>query len=227
MKKVFLIASLLVVSLLRAQDEVVQSFRPVYSIGVVGSQVDGDTYSGYHKIGYFVGLGVNRQLSKRFEMELMLTALQKGARKNYATDSASLNNPNNQFFLMRLDYVEVPLSLKYRYKKFKIEAGAAFAYLIHYSAQTQIGFNPDKQIKSFDYSYFIGGGYKLGANWFLNLRFEYSIVPFSPYYASSAGIYHGQFPYKYFNLGMYNNLLILSLNYKLPLKADGQAPNGK
>jgi len=208
---------------LRSQN-VDQSFRPIFMGGVVASQVDGDTYAGYHKLGYFLGLGINRQLSKKVEMEFGITLLQKGARKNYATDSASLNNPNNQFYLIRLNYVEVPLFIRiHAYKKFKFEFGGAFAYLIKNPPfeENQNGYYNNKSIKNFDYSYLIGLGYQLKPNVFVNLRYEYSIIPFRDYYQSTAGIYHGQFPYNLFNTGLYNNLLILSFNYKLPPKATG------
>ncbi len=203
-------------------QEVEQSFRPVFMGGVVASQVDGDTYAGYHKLGYFFGLGINRQLSKKVEIEFGITFLQKGARKNYATDSASLNNPNNQFYLIRLNYVEVPLFVRiHAYKKFKIEVGGAFAYLIKNppSEQSQNGYFNDKQVKNFDFSFLMGLGYQLKTNVFINLRYEYSVIPFRDYYQSTKGIYHGQFPYSLFNTGLYNNLLILSYNYRFPVKS--------
>jgi opacity protein-like surface antigen len=203
------------------EKEVEQSFRPVFMAGLVTSQVDGDTYDGYHKIGYYFGLGINRQLTKRTELEFGITFLQKGARKNYALDSASRNNPNNQFYLIRLNYVEVPLVFRFTYKKFKFEGGAAFAYLIKNPPheESQNGYYSDKQIKNFDYSYILGLGYKLKPNVLINLRYEYSFVPFRDYYQSTAGIYHGQFPYSLFNTGLYNNLFTLSYNYKFPVKA--------
>ena len=34
------------------------------------------------------------------EIEFGITFLQKGVRKNYALDSASRNNPNNEFYLL-------------------------------------------------------------------------------------------------------------------------------
>ncbi len=209
-------------------QEVKQTFRPVFLVGIVASQVDGDTYAGYRKLGYFAGLGVNRQLSKKVEIEFDITFLQKGARKNYATDSASLNNPNNEFYLLRLNYVEIPLFLRFSFKKFKIEAGGAWAYLIKNPPfeANQNGYYNGNNFKNFDYSILVGVGFKLKENSFINLRYEYSVVPFRDYYASSTGIYHGQFPYSLFNTGLYNNLLILSFNYKLP-SIEAAPPDGQ
>lgn len=199
-----------------------ETFRPVFFGGLVGSQVDGDTYAGYTKLGYFAGVGINRKLSRVVEAEFALTFLQKGARKNYQTDSASIAAGNLTFYLFRLDYVEIPIGLKFNYKKFKAEAGGAFAYLIHWSEQSHLGYYNNYVPNNYDISAFLGLGYKLNENVLVNLRAEYSVPPFRPYYG--AGVYRGYFPFNLFTRGLYNNLLILSLNYKLPplLKENGQ-----
>jgi len=197
-------------------QEPVESFRPVFSAGIVGSQVDGDTYAGYTKMGYFAGIGINRKFSKLVEAEFALTFLQKGARKNYQTDSASIANGTLTFYLMRLDYVEIPAGLKFNYKRFKVEVGGAFAYLIHWTEENQNGYYNIYVPKSYDISAYLGLGFKLTENTLVNLRAEYSVPPFRPFYFQ--GAYRGYFPYNLFNKGLYNNLLILSLNYKLPVK---------
>ena len=197
-------------------DQQSESFRPVFSAGLVGSQVDGDTYAGYTKMGYFAGIGINRRFSKIVEAEFALTFLQKGARKNYQTDSASIANGNLTFYLFRLDYVEIPFGFKFNYKRFKAEFGASFAYLIHWTEQNQNGYYNIYLPKNYDVSAYVGLGFKLTENTLVNLRNEYSAIPFRPFYG--VGVYRGYFPYNLFNQGLYNNLLVLSLNYKLPLK---------
>jgi hypothetical protein len=203
-----------------AQTEVVKSFRPIFTAGVLGAQIDGDTHSGYKKPGYFFGIGINRQLSKLIELEFDITFLQKGVRSNYATDSASLNNPNNNFSLIRLNYVEVPLAIRFRYKKFRWEAGSYYAYLIKNPPfdESQYGLIVDRNFKNTDVGFLLGMGYRLKTNLLINLRFEYSYIPIRDYYPSTKGIFHGQFPRSLFNLGLYNNCMVLSLIYKLPPK---------
>ncbi len=208
----------------RATDDD-RSFRPVFSLGMDASQIDGDVYSGYHKIGAFAGFGVNRKLSKRWEGELALTFIEKGVRKN--VDSAALANNNVTFSLIRLEYLEIPFVLRYSYRKFKAEGGAALGYLLKNppSSISQNGAVIDNNFHSFDYSFIIGLGYKVAPNVLLNLRFEYSLVTMHPYYTSTVGIFHGQFPRNLFNYGLYNNVLVLSLNYKLPVKAPDGSGN--
>lgn len=222
MKKVFFITLVFSFSLLSAQQETKESFRPVFMGGLVGSQVDGDTYAGYTKLGYFAGIGINRLFNKKLEAEFAITFLQKGARKNYQTDSASIANNALTFYLIRLNYVEVPLGLKVNYKRFKFEFGGAFAYLIQWSEQNQNGYYNMYVPNNYDISAYLGLGFKLTENTLVNVRAEYSVPPFRPYYGY--GVYRGYFPYNLFNKGLYNNLLVLSLNYKLPVKAAENAP---
>ena len=231
LKKNYLLALLISVSTFVKSQEISQSFRPVLYASLVGSQVDGDTYAGYNKPGFMVGAGINRQFSRLIELEFGLTFIQKGARHNYSLDSASRNNPANPFYLSRLNYLEIPVTLKFNYKKFKAEIGAAAAYLINNPPNIQTN-NPvvnDFQYKSLDFSSLVGLAYKLKPNLLVNVRLEYSILAIRPYYTSTAGIYHGQFPYSLFNRGLYNNVLQLGLHYILPSKSGNGTPpvNGK
>lgn len=223
MKRIFLasIFFILLVNLVKAQQApngIDQTFRPIIYASLVASQVDGDTYGGYSKPGFMVGAGINRQLSKVFEVEFGLTFIQKGARHNYSLDSASRNNPANPFFLSRLNYLEIPLTVRMNYRKFNAEIGAAAAYLIQNPPYVSTN-NPtyiDDKYKNFDFSYVVGLGYKLSSTLSVNVRLEYSIITIHPYYTSQTGIYHGQFPYSLFNQGLYNNLLQLCLRYRIP-----------
>ncbi|MHB8259164.1 MAG: outer membrane beta-barrel protein [Bacteroidia bacterium] len=222
-KNVFLISIFffVVTNYLRAQSQDIdQTFRPVLSAGLLTSQIDGSSFGG-SKLGYFFGLGINRQLSKVIEVEFALTLLQKGLRSNYKTDSASLNNPNNSFSLIRLNYLEIPMCIKFNYKRFKAEVGGAMGYLIKNPPfdETQYGFVIDNGYKNFDYSFLIGGGYKLKKNLLLNVRWEYSMVPVRPYPAVTGGVYRGILG-GLFNKGLYNNVLQITLNYKLPSKPE-------
>ena len=229
MKKILLVltAFLLLNNYLKAQSNAIdQTFRPVIYASVVGSQVDGDTYGGYSKPGFMLGAGINRQLSKVFEVEFALTFIQKGARHNYSLDSASRNNPANPFFLSRLNYIEIPLVIRANYKRFTGELGAAAAYLVN-NPPYVVTNNPtytDNKYRSFDFSYIVGVGLKLKGNWSVNARFEYSIVTIRPYVTSYAGVFHGTFPQNLFNRGLYNNLLQLGLRYRIPTKPAATDP---
>ncbi len=191
-----------------------KSFRALFSAGIVGSQVDGDTYGGYHKAGAMLGLGVNKALSEKLEIEFTLSYIQKGSRKN-----ADPNNNDFNFYLFRLNYIEIPLLLKYNYKKLKFEAGLSYAYLFNYSEESMAaGYYNSYPPKKTDWNYSVGMGYKLSDRLIANFRYSYSFVPFRDYNAQ--GVYLGTFWTRIFNKGLYNNLVVLSLNYLLQPKTE-------
>lgn len=201
---------MLITQLLHAQQQE-QRFRTILCAGIVGSQVDGDTYAGYNKSGLYGGAYVNRPLDEKTELEFGITYIQKGARKN-----ANPNKGDLSFYLVRLNYVEVPLMYKINVKKFKFELGLSYAYLFRYSEQNTYGYYNDRRLRNYDACYNFGCGYKLSDNLYANLRYNYSFIPIRPF--PSNGVYLGTFWSRTFNKGLYNNDIVVSLNYILKAK---------
>ncbi|MCK9401615.1 MAG: PorT family protein [Bacteroidales bacterium] len=104
-----------------------QQFNGGIIAGVAGTQVAGDTYSGFHKAGIFAGGYVNLQISKHSAFQMELEFFQKGSREN--PDSS--NNFNQ--YLFRVNYVELPVLYQYIIsKRFKVEAGPSLGFLVSY-----------------------------------------------------------------------------------------------
>jgi hypothetical protein len=204
---------LICVCSIKAQNQS-QRFRTILSAGIVGSQVDGDTYAGYNKSGPYAGAYVNTAFDEKNELEFGITYIQKGARKN-----ANPNKGDLSFYLFRTNYIEVPLMYKINYKKFKFELGVSYAYLFKYSEQNTYGYYNDKKLKNYDACYNLGAGYKLSENLYVNLRYNYSFLPIRPY-STISGVYLGSLWMRMFNRGLYNNDVVLSINYILKPKQE-------
>ncbi|MFL5753286.1 MAG: outer membrane beta-barrel protein [Bacteroidia bacterium] len=187
-------------------------FRTILSAGIVGSQVDGDTYSGYNKSGLYGGVYVNTAFDQKNELEFGITYIQKGARKN-----ANPNKGDLSFYLFRTNYIEVPLMYKINIKKFKLEMGLSYAYLFKYTEQNTYGYYNDKKLKNYDACYNLGAGYKISDDLYVNLRYNYSFLPIRSY-STLTGVYLGNFWSRIFNRGLYNNDVVLSINYILKPK---------
>jgi hypothetical protein len=191
-----------------AQDD--DRFRLILSAGGVGSQVDGDSYGGYSKLGPFAGLYLDKPTGERTAWAFGITYVQKGARKN-----ASNGDPT--YYISRLNYVEMPFMLSFKYKnKYRFEGGLSFAYLFNkYEASSQVG-TINAAFKKFDFCYNLGFGYHMKERVYLNLRYNYSFIPIRDY---QHGVYLGaNFWQRFFNKGLYNNVLQLSINYIIPPK---------
>ncbi len=166
--------------------------------GITTSQVDGDQLAGYDKAGIKAGAFVNRNLSGAASLQMELLFIQKGSRR-------PLEEGQTTFFVIRLNYVEVPVLFKYMLsKKIVAEAGPSFATLIHSEEIDEFGLITSRPpFHKFDFDVNAGGYYLLSDNWSFNFRFSYSIVPIRPFDTAH--------PYAFFDRGQFNNLLAMAL----------------
>jgi hypothetical protein len=107
-------------SLLFAQD-----FHGGLTAGLVGSQVAGDTYSGYNKAGLFLGGFVRWDLTKRSGLQLELQYFQKGSRKN-----PDAENNDYESYIFRANYFELPVLYQYKINWFAIIVGPSAGFLV-------------------------------------------------------------------------------------------------
>jgi len=105
-----------------------QEFNGGVMAGVVGSQVAGDTYSGFHKPGVFAGGFVNYQFNRHSILQMELEFFQKGSRKNPNYDKNDFDQ-----YLFRVNYVELPVLYQWKLNdRLKFEAGPSLGFFINY-----------------------------------------------------------------------------------------------
>jgi hypothetical protein len=210
MKKILCILLLFAFTKSKAQADD-ERFRFILTAGATGTQVDGDSYGGYNKLGFVAGIHANRKMAEKTEFSIGLSYVQKGSRSN-------ANNQNPNYYILRLHYVEVPWMFVYNYKnKYRFEGGISGAYLFNsYEANSQIGAYKGA-LKKYDFCYNLGVGYKLSEKTFFSLRYSYSILPIRDY---SKNVYLGNFFQRAFGRGLYNNVVQVSFNYIISPKAN-------
>jgi len=176
-----------------------RGFNAGMLVGIVPSQVDGDSYSGYHKVGLQAGLFSEFVMNKRFSLLTEIKYINKGAKQ--------VSKDNMFYYKSSLHYAEVPFSLQYRYKKgFSFNAGLAFGYLISYSENFGWGnVVVEPVFKRYEFSGFVGIGYQISEKLLIVNRFEYSILPVRDYPLPSTTIR---------DRGWNNNLILIGLYYK-------------
>jgi hypothetical protein len=104
-----------------------QKFEGGIVLGLVGSQVAGDQYSGYKKAGLNAGGWINLPIGEKSKLQMELTYIQKGSRENPDYEKNKLDS-----YLMRLGYVQLPLVYLYQYNNLiGFEAGLGMNFLIH------------------------------------------------------------------------------------------------
>lgn len=113
-----------------------QQFHGGIIVGLAGTQVAGDTYSGYNKAGIFAGGFVSIDVGQKSALQMELTYFQKGSRENPRE-----KNGYKQY-LLRLNYIELPIFYQYKAGRFTIEAGPSAGFLVGYFEDNILNPNP-------------------------------------------------------------------------------------
>ena len=184
-----------------------QKFEGGLNAGLCASQVAGDTYSGYNKAGIFAGGYIGLHLNDRTALHLELDYIQKGSRNNPGADSSNYN-PN---YILRVNYVEMPLLLKLNYgKRIVAEIGPAMSFLVNsyeeYGESEIIGGVP---VKKQNLSLIIGASCLLNERVSVGLRTNNSLFSIRvnnnvEHYRKRLGVF-----------GQFNDVLVINLSYKL------------
>jgi len=149
-----------------------------FNLGVFGgvsvSQVDGDYYRGYHKLGMTGGFFVNRKIENNFYWQLELKYVSKGAFEN---------EPNSSIYDKTVyRYIEIPVSVNYLVnEKYQFDLGLSPEILLQYAAFDAHGktdpslYPPNNR---FGLNAFAGFSYWFFPRTAAGFRFTYSIIPF-------------------------------------------------
>jgi hypothetical protein len=114
------------------QDES-QTFFAGMTLGANISQVDGDTYSGYHKMGLNAGAVTYARFSDHVGAGLEFLFVQKGSSNKNYTESAATGMGYLDEYKLKMNYVELPLTLRYfDNSRMNYGVGISYAYLISY-----------------------------------------------------------------------------------------------
>lgn len=181
-----------------------QNFHAGALLGVNASQVSGDNYSGFNKAGLLLGMYSNVNVGRELNLQAEINYSQKGSRRNPNTDLG-----DTDFFLMRLDYIEVPVMGRWEKNRFTFEAGFYFGQLINEELEDENGpFEIPEQLNQFrstDLGGLIGFNFNFTDNLIMNWRYSNSLYPVRDHDSGE------QFR---FNSGMYHSYLSFSFRYE-------------
>ncbi len=171
------------------------------------SQVDGDTYEGYHKFGYQAGAYVYLRVSPHSSFQMEMEYFQKGSRRASNPDSGA----GDHSYLLRIHYLEIPFLYQYTFaRRFQAEAGPAIDVLLG-SLEEYDGLPVTNTValRPITLSGILGFSCYLSHHLKAGFRFNYSLlsirVPANP---EPPGYRH-----ILFETGQYNNVLSLTLSW--------------
>ncbi|MBX2907442.1 MAG: PorT family protein [Taibaiella sp.] len=194
-------------------DQPVRVFEGRLVGGMNISQVDGDTYAGYHKVGINAGAMVFVNLPGKWAISLEMLYAAKGARGAHVSESYYVGTYFDKYYL-NLNYAEIPIAIHYKQFPFlDFEAGISYGRLI---SSKEWGVADVPVVIDPVYNYFnsseiagLGGAnMRIGKKMYANLRFQYSLTAIRPY---------PRIPQHYFVYpeNQVNNVVTLRLMYVL------------
>jgi hypothetical protein len=190
------------------------SFNGGLEFGLDFTQVDGDSYYGYNKIGLNAGGIVVIHFTSVIGASMELLYSQKGSR-SVGSSSSTTAGVFDETYTMKLNYAEVPLMVRYTYNKLvEIESGISYAYLINSAESAQLNgqpvfIDPDlNRFNSTDIEYIVGFNVKAVKQFAVDCRFAYSITNIRPIERVPAGFSYG-------TKGQFNNIFVLRVVYLL------------
>jgi hypothetical protein len=169
--------------------------------GLSASQVDGDTYWGFNKLGLLGGGWVRWMFSDYVSGQLEVRYIMKGA---YEADKE-----NNLYYKLALHYADVPLIVNYHYRtRVLFQLGLSPEFLIYNEEFDENGpiIEEETEFHKLNLSAIAGIGYVFLERFTASARYNYSVIPIREHAS-------GQ---KYLlNRGQYNNVLTFSIYYQI------------
>lgn len=158
-----------------------QRFNGGILVGINTSQIDGDSWAGYNKVGLLTGAFVNTEIAEDWEAQMEIKFAGKGA-------APKAKSPDQR--KIRLNYIDVPIIAGYKpINALKIEGGVSFNYLFSaefYDAVWENMFDWYEQPNNFEMALTFGVNYTFFQNFDLNVRYNYSLFPVRTNYSGSS-----------------------------------------
>jgi len=171
--------------------------------GFNASQVEGDTFKGFHKPGVVSGFYVETDIAPAIFAAMEIKYSQKGARKK-----STLKDPTT--YLMRLNYIELPVYLAFRTsEKGAVIAGLSTGFLLSAVEKDEYGEFPQEDQNEFntlDLEPLIGFQFDFLDNLKADLRFSMSVTPTRGKPVNTN---------YYWQNNQFNNVITLALYYQI------------
>jgi hypothetical protein len=181
-----------------------QRFNGGILVGASASQVDGDGYGGYNRLGAIAGTWVSYALNQNVTLRTELKFIQKGSYKKFNDEFGGVLG----LYSLRLNYIEMPFLVEYHFRDDFIPfAGFSFGYLWKAYESDANGSFPNEEIASFrkfESTGIAGVEYVFSPRFSFCAAYSYSVYPIRPH--------KGNITYR-LNQGQYNNALQFYFRY--------------
>ncbi len=188
-------------------------FKAHATMAIVGSQVEGDGYGGYKKLGINPSVGIHRDFKKNWSWYADIAFTQKGSQK-----LANATTGDNNYYYLNVNYIGVPLYIRLKQEKYIFDLGAEISTTVLNKKERIINNNIAQNVDNafpfnrVAYDYLWGIGYVLGEHWEASIRGSFSIVP-ARSNAFFRQLYTSDFYSRIAGIGQYHNTVRIAVTY--------------
>lgn len=189
-----------------------KSFQAGIVAGINGCQIHGDSYSGFDQIGFVAGGFVSTNPGEAWQAQFGIQYSRKGSRHVLHPDYGGYRD-----FELRLNYIEVPLLVRYNTKKVFFDLGLAAGVLFkvrEWDTQERV---PPQEFKRMEFALTGGIGFNLNEKMFIEFTTTHSLLPIKDF---SVPMYYQRWFSNLFNRGMYNNIVGLTFGLRFGTSAN-------
>jgi len=186
-----------------------QKFYGGPKAGIDFTQVDGDSYRGYHKVGMDLGGFVYRSFGKKdqWDLQFEIEYIQKGSRKTPDYETGDETD-----YKLNLNYIQIPLIARYNMRHVSMEAGISIGTLIS-SKEIYNGTEGGNPFKPMEYAMILGINYHFNPKLWLNARYTFSLARIRDPYNGEIPVERPPDVWRIRKPGQFNNVLVFSLYY--------------
>jgi hypothetical protein len=179
-------------------------FKATAVAGFNFSQIDGDRFGGYDKLGLNIGIGISHSFSDQLRAGFEMNFSQKGSKKRI--------DPKAQFaqtFVIKSTYIDLPILAYFsptEESKFTFMAGPNFGV---YSGGTidDGAIVRDAEFRKFDLALLLGVEYQLTESLGAQLRHSTSLIRIGDQFANGLNVWN--------RIGMYNRFFTIALAFHI------------
>lgn len=171
-KFVFILSFFFMLSFAQDENEG-RLFKAGVVLGFNASQLDGDRFRGYSKLGLNAGLKAKYLLPSKPKVGLGVEMLfsMKGS-----SEDLNFSSANNTQFKIKMNYIEIPVLVSYKEWNIDFHAGVSYGRLISASTEILTTDYIESDFRKDDMNVLLGATYVFLEDWGVTLRYSRSFV---------------------------------------------------
>tara|TARA_B100001059_G_scaffold167885_1_gene167664 strand:- start:22600 stop:23166 length:567 start_codon:yes stop_codon:yes gene_type:complete len=182
-----------------------QDFGAQLLVGANFSQVDGDQFAGYNKLGVNAGIQINRPINSDWESAFEIRYSMKGSKKVIDPEG-----PPTETIDLNYHYLEVPFLVKYLgWKKIEPYGGLSLGVNTFNERDENGRKTKIDRLKKTEIGFHLGGSYALNKRTNIDLRHSYSLFSIRDYQVTTNS------PSLWGRVGWFNRLFTVGISYDL------------